>query len=299
MRERNYHAATARSNRPPDVIAGGAAVTVARDAWVAKARSVLIEGECGRRGIKLNGRSDRCGPCPRCGGDDRFAINVKKQVFNCRGCGTCGDTIALVQFLDDCDFAQACETLTGKPPPKRNDINHAAAGQPKKILAAEYRYAGADGNLIFVVERIEYVKADGAFVMKDGKRKKTFRQKRPNPDRPGEWTWDVDGVPVVPYRLPELVEAIAADRPIVVVEGEAKVDLLRSWNVPATCCAGGAKKWKKEHAEFLHGADAILIPDNDDAGYKHIQEVGAALTGIAKRIRVLPVAGLAAEGRRH
>ena len=92
------------------------------DAWVAKARSVRIEDECSRRGIVFNGqagKTERCGPCPKCGGEDRFAVNTKKQVFNCRGCSARGDVIAFVQFLDDSDFAHAVEALTGEPPPKR------------------------------------------------------------------------------------------------------------------------------------------------------------------------------------
>ena len=132
--------------------------------------------------------------------------------------------------------------------------------------------------------------------MKDGKRKKTFRQKRPNPDQSGQWIWNVDGVPVIPYRLKELVEAIAADRPIIIVEGEGKADLVRSWGLPATCCSGGAGKWRQEHSEFLRGADVILIPDNDDAGHRHVQELGAALNGLAKRLRVLVLPELPPKG---
>src|SRR5260221_13393376 len=93
------------------------------DAWVAKARSVRIEDECSRRGIVFNGQAGktaRCGPCPKCGGEDRFAINTKKQGFNCRGCGARGgDAIAFVQVLDNADYARAGEALTGETPTKR------------------------------------------------------------------------------------------------------------------------------------------------------------------------------------
>jgi hypothetical protein len=51
------------------------------DAWIARARAVPIELEVERRGIKLRGRIDRVGPCPGCGGTDRFSINTKKQLF--------------------------------------------------------------------------------------------------------------------------------------------------------------------------------------------------------------------------
>lgn len=37
------------------------------------------------------------GPCPQCGGDDRFSVNLRKGVFNCRSCGAKGDGIALVR----------------------------------------------------------------------------------------------------------------------------------------------------------------------------------------------------------
>jgi len=92
---------------------------------------------------------------------------------------------------------------------------------------------------------------------------------------------------VVPYRLPQVLEAIATGQPVLIVEGEAKADLLWSWNVAATCCAGGAKKWKPEHSAFLHGADVVLLPDNDGVGWEHVNVVGSSLSGIAKRIRVL------------
>ncbi len=92
---------------------------------------------------------------------------------------------------------------------------------------------------------------------------------------------------MVPYRLPQVLEAIATGQPVLIVEGEAKADLLWSWNVAATCCAGGAKKWKPEHSAFLHGADVVLLPDNDGVGWEHVNVVGSSLSGIAKRIRVL------------
>ena len=83
------------------------------DDLISIARVVRIEEEAARRGIRLKGRVDRAGPCPRCGGHDRFSINLKKQVWNCRGCQRGGDVIELVQFLDDVDFRQAVALLAG------------------------------------------------------------------------------------------------------------------------------------------------------------------------------------------
>jgi hypothetical protein len=88
-----------------------------RQDWVELARAVRLEDELARRAHKLEGKVERVGPCPRCGGRDRFSINLKKQVWNCRGCGKGGDIIDLVQLLDGSDFNTACETLTREDRP--------------------------------------------------------------------------------------------------------------------------------------------------------------------------------------
>jgi Protein of unknown function (DUF3631)/CHC2 zinc finger len=264
--------------------------------WVARARKVLIESEVERRGVKLRGNGhDRCGPCPKCGGDDRFSINTAKQVFNCRGCGTGGDVIKLVEHLDGFDFNAACIVLTGKPPPKVGGPDPTC--DVRKVVRAEFYYHDQDGALQFIIDRVEFENQDGSsIVTKEGKRKKTFSQRRPDPNQPDNWLWNVDGVPPLPYRLPEMVEAIAAGYAILVAEGEAKVDLLRSWDIPATCCAGGAKKWRPEHSAFLRGANVVILPDNDDAGREHANLVGGSLQGIAASIRVLKLPDLPPKG---
>jgi hypothetical protein len=264
------------------------------DAWIAKARAVPIEAEIERRGIKLNGNKiERCGPCPVCGGNDRFSINIKKGVWNCRGCAVGGDTIELVKHLDSVDFITACTTLTGEPPPPKKKANGHANDSSKKVVVATFEYQDQNGNVVFAVDRIQFQRSDGVYVLKDGKPDKVFRRRRPDPDHPGQWIHNVSGVPVVPYRLPETIEAVAAGHPILIIEGEAKSDLLASWNIAATTNAGGAKKWKPEHSEFLRGADIVLVPDNDNVGWQHINAVGASLVGIAKRVRVLMLPDLA------
>jgi hypothetical protein len=222
-------------------------MTAAFDAWVAKARGVRIEDETMRRAIELKGNgAERVGPCPKCGGGtDRFSINIKKQVWNCRICGVGGDVIDLVKHLDGVDFIAACTTLNnGTPPPKTKGKNHNKA--TKTVVVKDWTYQTEDGTTAFVVERVQFRNGDGSFVLKDGKPDKKFWQKRPDPKRPGAWLYNVDGAPVIPYRLPELIEAAGQGKTILIVEGEAKVDLLRDWNIPATCNAMGAENWRAE-----------------------------------------------------
>jgi hypothetical protein len=55
------------------------------------------------------------GPCPVCGGKDRFGINPSKGVWNCRFCGRGGDAIDLVRHVTGASFASAVELVDGSP----------------------------------------------------------------------------------------------------------------------------------------------------------------------------------------
>jgi phage/plasmid primase-like uncharacterized protein len=81
------------------------------ESQVDRAKSVLIEWVADRYQLNLRGRVERIGPCPVCGDVDRFAINIKKQVWNCRVCSKGGDVIALVQHLNSVDFITAVQIL--------------------------------------------------------------------------------------------------------------------------------------------------------------------------------------------
>src|SRR5262249_17499292 len=126
------------------------------------------------------------------------------------------------------------------------------------------------------------------------KRNKEFFQRRP--DGNGRWSFKLGDVRRVLYRLPELIESVAKDQPIFIVEGEKDVENLRKLNVAATTNAGGAGKWRSECSELLRGADVILLPDNDEAGRAHMQSVAAALDDVAARVRRLDLPGLPEKG---
>jgi putative DNA primase/helicase len=58
---------------------------------------------------------ERVGPCPRCGGTNRFAINPQKRRWLCRRCKPKGggDPISLAMHIAGVDFVEAIEALTG------------------------------------------------------------------------------------------------------------------------------------------------------------------------------------------
>lgn len=89
--------------------------------WIDRARDADILGVALAAPVsaKLRKHSrEHVGPCPACGGTDRFAVNPTKKggVFNCRGAGG-GDVIAMVQHTCGVQFLQACEIINGAPMP--------------------------------------------------------------------------------------------------------------------------------------------------------------------------------------
>ena len=69
------------------------------------------------------------GPCPLCGGLDRFSVNTRKQVWNCRGCAKGGSVIDLLMHVDNLTFADAVEALAGKTWERRPPRRHADGGE--------------------------------------------------------------------------------------------------------------------------------------------------------------------------
>jgi hypothetical protein len=120
---------------------------------------------------------------------------------------------------------------------------------------------------------------------------KSFAQERP--DGRGGWKWG--GVPPaqrVPFKLPELIEAIGLGKTIFVVEGEKAVLVLAKHGIPATCSPGGAGKWPKHFARWFTGANVVVLADNDEPGRKHAEQVRANLAPMAASVRAINLPGL-------
>jgi hypothetical protein len=92
-------------------VGGGTMIAAAE---IERAGAVRLEDEIARRSLQLKRvGAELVGPCPVCGGRDRFAIHTTKQLWNCRNCGVGGDIIDFVRHHDGCGFASAITTLNG------------------------------------------------------------------------------------------------------------------------------------------------------------------------------------------
>lgn len=82
----------------------------------AEALQTTCEGWALRKRWKLaRSGAELVGPCPVCGGTDRFGINTREDLFKCRRCEIKGHgSIDLVMEVEDVNFRQACEIITGR-----------------------------------------------------------------------------------------------------------------------------------------------------------------------------------------
>jgi hypothetical protein len=149
-----------------------------------------------------------------------------------------GDHFAALKWLDQ---------RNGRPPkPNGNGAAHHAL---KPRIVATYDYVNEDDELLFQTVRFE---------------PKDFRQR--HPDGRGGWIWKLDSTRRVLFKLPQLIEAIASNHPVFIVEGEKDCEALAKLNIVATTNCGGANKWRPNYNAVFSGADVVLIPDNDAAG---------------------------------
>ena len=121
---------------------------------------------------------------------------------------------------------------------------------------------------------------------------KAFVQRRP--DGKGGWVWNMEGVEPLPYRLPELLAA--PDKSVFISEGEKDADRLAKEGLVATCNHGGAGKWRNGLNRWFDDRNVVILPDNDEPGRTHAEDVARKLHGIARRIRLLKLPGLPAKG---
>ncbi|WP_051809914.1 AAA family ATPase [Actinoplanes subtropicus] len=116
---------------------------------------------------------------------------------------------------------------------------------------------------------------------------KQFPVRVPDPIRRSGYRWKLAGVRRVLYRLPEVIAAVAAGRPVFVAEGEKDVAALVGLGLDATCNPGGAGGgWRPEYSEFLRGANVMVIADADANGRKHARKVRDALADIAATVEI-------------
>lgn len=191
---------------------------------------------------------------------------------------------------EGCSFEQIAAALNV---PRENFFEE---GKASKYYQAEFEQKPKGGWEKRIEKVYPYVDADGKLLFETVRlgNPKDFRQRRP--DGKGGYVWNLQGVTRVLYRLPQVREAVAAGRPVFLVEGEKDVETLERFGLTATTAPMGAEKWDESYDRALVGAQLYILPDNDEAGRRHVIKVAVRLHGKADCIKILDLPGLPPKG---
>jgi hypothetical protein len=220
---------------------------------------------------KANGQWVASCPVPGHGkgnGDKNPSLSISinddgKPLFHCHGGCTQEDVFNTIKDM------RLLPELEERPDPLANI-------KPLPIIKfdQEWEYQDEDRTTVFVKQR-----------MKIGESGKTYRLYKVDPD--GRRHPTLGDARIVPYKLPELLDAKTAGRIIYVVEGEKAADALISIGVTATTAHTGAGSWPEAITEYFAGANVVIVPDNDLPGWRYAQKAVEAIWGIAKNVKVV------------
>ncbi|MBW2110641.1 MAG: DUF3987 domain-containing protein [Deltaproteobacteria bacterium] len=232
-----------------------------------------------------NGNGNECQAlCPfHPDSDPSLSVNNSSGLFHCFGCGASGDAFTFYGLLKQVSgFSEILKGIAADFNIQASGLPHARSREGRKAtkIVQSYDYTDETGKLLFQVVRFQ---------------PKDFRQRKP--DGKGSWIWNMKGVNLVPYHLPEVLDAGRVFLP----EGEKDADGLLSLGlgkgVAATTCPMGAGKWKDEYNRYFAGLEELIIlPDNDAPGQQHAQQVAQSLKGTVKSIKILDLPGLPEKG---
>ena len=228
---------------------------------------------------RANGQWVASCPVPSHGkgnGDKNPSLSVHiddegKPLFHCHGGCTQESVFQTIRDM------QLLPELEERPDPLAN-----IKPLPKVEFQQEWQYQDEDRVTVFVKHRLRV-----------GESGKTYRLYKVDTD--GRRHPTLGDARIVPYKLPELLDAKTAGRIIYLAEGEKAVDALMSLGVVATTAHSGAGHWPEAITEYFAGANVVILPDNDLSGWGYARKAAEAILPIAKAVKVVDL-GLQEQG---
>ena len=146
-------------------------------------------------------------------------------------------------------------------------------------LEQEWHYTDEEGVTLYIKQRYKTTDAKG----KDYKLIKV--------DEAGRRHATLGDARIVPYKLPELRDAISKGRYVYLTEGEKAADAVISLGSVATTSHAGSGTWPDAITEYFAGANVVILPDNDAPGWKYAKKAAAKILPVAKSVRVIDLGG--------
>ena len=228
---------------------------------------------------KANGQWVASCPVPGHGkgkGDKNPSLSISinddgKPLFHCHGGCSQEEVFNTIKDM------QLLPELEERPDPLAN-----IKPLPQVQFDHEWEYQDENKTTVFVKQRLRI-----------GELGKTYRLYKVDAD--GRRHTTLGDARIVPYNLPEMLDAKSAGRIIYLVEGEKAADALATLKVTATTAHTGAGSWPEAITEYFAGANVVILPDNDLPGWRYAQKAVDAILPIAKNVKVVDL-GLQGQG---
>ena len=137
----------------------------------------------------------------------------------------------------------------------------------------KYPYINEDGEVLYEIHKMENAP-------------EPYYVARPSED--GAYKYGLGKIKIIPYNLPEILEAKGKKEIIIVTEGESKADCFSNLGYASTTAPfTGAEKWLSRFNKYLKYANVLVIADNDDEGRAFAETTFETISDVAKNIAVL------------
>ena len=256
--------------------------------------------------------------CPSYDHEDKnpsFSINPQTGRYKCFGCEISGDIFHLYVSIRDCTYSDAINQLGERCPVNPNG-HRKAHNQPEPIdksVVDKLTTRNPDGYLNWLTARRGISEEVGKRFQLGCKAvgKNEFRMTIPIVDIYGKvmnirlWLAPVgkyedplerkatgkmkswaDGVEGRGQARLYPIDQLQADD-LVLCEGELDALALISHGIPAITATGGAGTWKPEWSPLFKGKIVTIAYDNDEAGAKGAEKVGASLVKKGVEVKLL------------
>jgi putative DNA primase/helicase len=177
-----------------------------------------------------------------------------------------------------CDQTEVSQALEDRElwPSRTANPGTYSSRPPRGEMETVYSYLDAEGKLAYESCRFKLPK------------RFCFRR----PDGQGGHTYDLEGVQLVLFNLPDVLQA----QMVFIAEGEKDCVNLKKAGLTASCNPMGAGKWRPEFNRYFEGKHVTILADNDNVGRKHANSVARQLHGIATSVKILELSGLPEKG---
>ncbi len=255
-------------------------------------------------GFAAESLTTRHGPCPKCGGTDRFRALDDVEETGAVYCNQCfskgnGDGIAAVQWLNDWTIPQTLEAIAnhlglGSHRPQSRPV--ASKPVAKAVKAPATLYPTAQDGVDVLASRLGKPVGVHLYCDLSGNEysricrfePKTFR---PVSKFPGGW-----GLAGPEYRLPYRANLLHSAQLVYVVEGEGVADSLAALGLNSTTSMNGAKSEQKTDWSPLAGKTVVILPDNDEPGREYARNVSEILRALGCIVKIVTLSGLREKG---